>query len=228
MNYAIQLILAQGIIKQLSESSAIAIHELKNGKIQEKGIIDNFWLVQQAVDAGLPLLLPIEFNDRQSVFVDFLICYDNSEKMIDYVCSKLTKEDISNLSGEMVNDIYRSSEHNIKLLETFFLLGFDFIQGKFYEYDKAMVCDIGFFELCLKMKPDFQFTFLYEDELTLDELMFEEISYCKDANRPKNEIEKKQNLYNFLKKVKQSEELKNELDNNLNSHKNLSKTIKKI
>jgi hypothetical protein len=228
MNEDLHAILAHAIIRDLYESSPKNIYELKDGKIFEKRFIDPFQLVKDAVDGGLPLLLPIEFNDTQSVFLDFLVFYDGSARMIDYVCSKLTKEDISNLSVEMINDIYRSSGNNIKLLETFFLLGFDFIQGQFYEYDKAMVCDTDFFELCLKMKPDFQFTFLYEDELTLDELLIEEISYCKDANRPKNEIETKQNFYNFLKKIRQSEELKNELNNNLHNHKSLSNKIKKI
>lgn len=226
MNKAIEVIVAQGILKVLGSEEVI--YSLKNGKVVEEELIDNFKLLTEAIDNGLSLILPVRHKDTISSFLDHLLYEDNSKKMIDYICSKLTKEDVSNLSVEMVNDIYKSSDNNIELLEKFFLLGFDFKQGQFDEYNKVVSADIGFFELCIQIKPDFKFSFKYEDNLTLDELLLEEISYCKDANQHPDTIKNKESLYTFLKKIRQAEELRDDLNNNLSNNHNPSNPTKKI
>ena len=228
MKESIQVILAKGLLQMLSEGTGEIIHQLKNRKIIEKSFIEPLELVKDAIDNGLPLTLPISLKNTESVLLEHILYNDSSKEMIDYVCSKLTKEDVENMSVEMVNDIYKSSDNNINLLEIFFMLGFDFQQGKFEEYGKALSGDISFFELCLQIKPDFKFTFLYEDNLTLDELLMEEIEDCKSLGHSANSLKNKESLYTFLKKVRQAEELRDDLNNNLSNNNNPSNPTRKI
>jgi hypothetical protein len=228
MKESIQIILAKGLLQMLSEDEGEIIHQLKDRKIIENGFIEPLQLVKDAIDNGLPLTLPIKFKNTESILLEHILYSDSSKEMIDYVCSKLTKEDVENMSVEMVNDIYKSADNNINLLERFFMLGFDFPQGKFEEYGKIISGDISFFELCLQMKPDFKFTFLYEDNLTLDELLIEEIADCKSHGHSANSIKNKESLYDFLKKVRQAEELRDELNINLTNNHNSYNPTRKI
>lgn len=230
MTNAMKVIIAQGILQTLASGNEEIVYKLKNGEIIEEELIDNFKLVKEAVDNGLSLTLPVRHRSTISSFIDHLLFEEHSNQMIDYICSKLTTEDVSNLSAEMVDHIYSSSNNNIDLLEKFFSLGFDFKQGQFDEYGKIVSSDIRFFELCLQMKSDFKFSFKYPsyENLTLDELLLEEIEYSKKANQHPDNIKNKESLYTFLKKARESEEWRDDLNNNLFNNNNSSNTIKKI
>jgi hypothetical protein len=222
MDKQLQHLLALNVIELSNgKHNDQVIYDIKNGKFTDEEAVSNFDMIKKIIDSGVSVITPIDYKDKLSTLMDHVLFNDNSNEMVEYFASKLTKEDISKLSTDMMRDIYEASSNNSSLLERFFKLDFDFQQGKFNEVDRAMSGNIEFFELCMQMKPDFKFSFKYEDGLTLDEILFEDIESCKNSNYQDPSLKKRECLLLFLKKARESEELKDNLESQLpNSTKN--------
>jgi len=230
MEQDMQFVLAKGIINSYIEKNE-TIYELKRGKIVEKGLVNTFNLLENLLKNKLSLLISFEIKEYASepyTFMEHLIRLDGSPKLIQLICSNLTKEDVSQLNSEIVNRCYSHSENSIPLLEKLFQLGFDFEQGKFDEVNKAIQGDIEFFELCHQIKPNFKFGFKYDENATLDEILKDEVEYEKSNHGYPEIIKKKESLCAFLKKAREVEELKENLNQNLTTNSSTSPTIKKV
>lgn len=231
MNNIMKTILAKQVIEVSATSitfSDYILHELKSGKIIESESFTGLQVMKEIIEGGLPLILPVEYKNKIATLMEHVLSNVNSDEVIDYFISKLTKEDVSNLTQEMIRDIYEASSHSNSLLDKFFNLDFNFKQGEFNELDRAMSGDIEFFELCIQAKTDFKFTFKYDEGLTLDQYLAEDIEACKKSTYKDPVIKERESLHLFLKKAREIEELKDNLDKNLNNKISASSLMKKI
>ncbi len=229
MNKRIQHLLALNVI-ELSKGThnEHVVHNIEKGKITEEEAVSHIQMIKDIIDSGVSIITPVEYKDKVSILMNHVFFNDNSKNIVEFFTSKLTKEDVSNLTSDMVRDIYESSDNNIKLLDKFFQLGFYFKQGEFNEIDKAISGDIEFFELCMQVKTDFKFSYKYEDDLSLDQILSEDIEYVKNSNYQDNKLQKRESLLSFLKKAREVEELKDNLENQLPNSQQSNFPNKKI
>jgi hypothetical protein len=221
MNKLMELVLAKEvaeIAERSSKNKDYVVYELSNKLISEEGAYSGIEIIREIMSQGVSPLVVINYNNKIGTLFEHICKSSKSESTIDYFLSLIKKEDVERLSSSMVDKIFELSEDytNSKLMESFFKLGFNFQQGTLNEIDKALVGNINFFEICMEYKKDFKFSFKYpqENNRCLDEILAEDIDYCK-----KNGISEftglREGLLIFLTKARQKEELKNSLENNL-------------
>jgi len=225
MNRLIEFSLAQQVIQIASQSTTIknySIYDVEDKKILKRDTFTGFDIIKEIMESGLSPVAVVEYKEKVATVIEHIFenAYDSEVK--NYFISVLTKNDVSKLTQKAVQNLYDYSNNDIGLLETLFKLGFDFKQGSFNEVEKALDGDLSFFEFCLTNKPDFKFSFLYKgglnnERMFLDEILKEDIDYCKNNNIAINNYlsKKRENLFVFLKKTRESEELRNKLQTEL-------------
>ncbi len=229
-----ELVLAKEVAEIAEKSGKdkeYVVYDLSNKSISEEGAYSGIEIIREIMSQGLSPLVVINYNNKIGTLFEHICKNSKNESTIDYFLSLIKREDVEKLSSVMVDKIFELSEDysNSKLMESFFKLGFNFQQGKFNEIDKALSGNINFFEICMDYKKDFKFSFKYpqEDNKCLDEILAEDIDYCK-----KNGISDlsglRDGLLVFLIKARQKEELKDSLQNNLmiNLNSSTSSSIK--
>jgi hypothetical protein len=225
MNKLIELSLAKEIIELSSKnttSKEYVIRHIEKGNIIEDDAVSGLSIIKELMGAGVSPIVPIEYKDKIASLLEHVAdnAYDQSVTL--YIIDNLTKDDFNKLSPSTIENIYSATDSNCEILEKFFNLGFDFKQGEFNEVDKALNSDIGFFELCLRFKTNFKFNHKYDD-LFLDEHITEDLEYMKKNNSSyfsANTLKSQEGLILFLKKARETEELKDNLSTEL-KHNNI-------
>lgn len=196
--------------------------------------ISNKEAISKILNFGISLSMPVEIEHRGDIKIKPLITLvmDNilDGEIIDLFLSKIDSKTVREMSVGEINDLYQAveDEHKESLLDRLFNNGFDFKQGSFDETDKAINLDFVFFEYCLKYKKDFDFSYKYEEELTLDEIVEEEKEYFKEKKIAKYSSNRADSFVEFLKKVKESQNLKRDLKQHLIENQQNSKANFKI
>ncbi len=216
MNKIINKAIAQEIFRTVSSYGSVFLYEKKENNLISTKEIDAIDAIKEMLNYGISVCSIIEEKQGEpdtakplinAVFNETL---NNSIKIL--FLNRLTQKDYSNLSLKELNNLYENYENKEELLDKYFSFGFDFKQGSFDEVDKALSGDFVFFEYCLKYKKDFDFSFKYEDSLTLDEIIKEEIDYLLEKQKPSNKLE---GVLTFFKKARETQVLEKNLQSTL-------------
>lgn len=234
-------IIEQALIKELvslSNNRAKDDYFIYSKNEEDNSIVTSKISTKEAVskilNSGISISTPLEVKyghtERIKPIIGIVLENSLDQEIIEMFISKIDANEIKKLTTEELDDVYQavSEENRPLLLEQLFKNGFDFLQGNFNETDKALDIDFSFFEACLKYKKDFSFSYKYEEELTLDQIIESEKEYFKKKNIAKYSSNKVDGFIEFLKKAKDSQTLKNELTENLNENKPFQKTSFKI
>ncbi len=220
MNKIISQSIAQEIFRIVSSYSSFYLYEKKENKLIATKEIDSIEAIKEMLDYGISVCSLIEEKigdpDTAKPLINAVFNETLNNDIKNLFLNRLTKQDYSTLSLKELNNLYENYEDKEKLLDKYFSFGFDFKQGYFDEVEKALSGDFVFFEYCLKYKKDFCFSFQYEDSMTLDEIIKEEIGYLKEKQKPYNKLE---GVLTFFKKARETQMLEQNLQNSLNNKK---------
>lgn len=202
----------------LSLRDNITTHSYNENQIREEKSLSILDALKEAISEGLDIMLPLEeeqVNDNSNyysgyngkiTFIEKMMSNNDTEKeIINFLYDKLTKEDIKKAHPKFAQNIYSVLYDNGISMKKMFEIGFDFQQGKFDEDNKASSGDLDFFECCLCYKPDFDFSYEYND-YTLKNAVEDSIEYYKKENK---NINKYINLLNFIDKAVLKQNLEN-------------------
>jgi hypothetical protein len=220
MNKIINQSIAQEIFRTVSSYSSFYLYEKKENKLIVAKEVDSIVAIKEMLDYGISVCSIIEEKqgepDTAKPLINAVFSETLNDSLKNLFLNRLTQEDYFNLSLKELNNLYENYENKEEILDKYFSFGFDFKQGYFDEVDKALSGDFVFFEYCLKYKKDFDFSFKYEDSLTLDEIIKEEIDYLKEKQKPSNKLE---GVLTFFKKAKETQILEKNLQSTLNVKK---------
>ncbi len=227
MNKIINQSIAQEIFRTVSSYSSFYLYEKKENKLIVANEVDSIVAIKEMLDYGISVCSLIEEKagdpDTAKPLINAVFHETLNYDVKKLFLNRLTKEDYKTLSLKELNSLYENYDNKEELLDKYFSFGFDFKQGSFDEVDKALSGDFVFFEYCLKYKKDFSFSFPYEESLTLDEIIKEEIEYLKEKQKPSNKLE---GVLTFFKKAKETQLLEKNLQYSLNNKKEDSPNFK--
>ena len=220
MNKIINKAVAQEIFRTVSSYGSVFLYEKKENNLISTKEINAIDAIKEMLDYGISVCSIIEEKqgepDTAKPLINAVFNETLNNSLKNLFLNRLTQEDYFNLSLKELNNLYENYENKEEILDKYFSFGFDFKQGSFDEVDKALSGDFVFFEYCLKYKKDFDFSFQYEDSLTLDEIIKEEIDYLKEKQKPSNKLE---GVLTFFKKAKETQILEKNLQSTLNVKK---------
>ncbi len=221
MNKIINKSIAQEILRTVASYGSFYLYEKKENNLIKTKEIESMEAIKEMLNYGISLCSLIEERagdpDTAKPLINAVFNETLNEDIKKLFLNKLTKEDYLTLSLKEINNLYENYEDKEEILDKFFSLGFNFKQGSFDEESKALSCDFVFFEYCLKYKKDFDFSFEYEEDLTLDEFLEEELEYKKENRQPTNNLE---GFISFYKKAKETQVLEKNLQSVLQEKKN--------
>ncbi len=227
MNPIIESALAQQVIALAEKGGKYkdnVLYSLSDKEFIENSAYSNQEAIQIIMQEGISPILIINYKDKICPLIEHVFSSSNDKAITDFFCSLLTPNHIKELPISSIQNLYYLNDEP-DFVEKLFKLGFDFKQGSFEEVDKALYGDLNFFEACMAYKKDFKFSHKYDDNLTLDELLKEDIHYLK-TQHPNTDIDKRESLLLFLKKARSIEELKDNLNNNLGQKASISTSLK--
>lgn len=227
MNPIIENALAQQVIALAEKGGKYkdnVLYSLSKQVIVEDSAHSNQEAIKKIMEEGISPILIVNYKDKVCPLIEHVFSSSNDKTITEFFCSLLTPNHIKELPISSIQNLYYLNNEP-DFVEQLFKLGFDFKQGQFEEVDKALYGDLSFFEICMTYKKDFKFSHKYDDNLTLDQLLEEDIHYLKKQN-PNEDIEKRESLLLFLKKARSIEELKDNLNNTLGQKASTSTSLK--
>ncbi|NCQ52292.1 hypothetical protein GW796_10505 [archaeon] len=231
MNKIIEYALAKQVIEFSSKNiiqNDYILTECQNNKFIDVSAFSGLAAIKEIMNIGISPIMTINYIGKDAFLINHVFeRAKDVDSIVPYFLSLLTKDDVKSISTKMADNLYEQTNQNPLVMERLFNLGFDFEQGTLNEIDKALNCDLAFFELCLTFKPDFKFNFKY-NELYLDEHLMEDTNSLKNLGKDyATYISKNEILIDFLKKARDRELLKDALDIGLTIN-TVKKSINKI
>lgn len=227
MNKIINKAIAQEIFRTVASYGSFYLYEKKSNNLIYSKEVDSIDAIKEMLDYGVSVCSIIEERtgdpDTAKPLINAIFNETLNKDVKKLFLDRLNKEEYSTLSLKEINNLYENYENKEEILDKFFSLGFNFKQGSFDEEGKGLACDFVFFEYCLKYKKDFDFSFKYDVNLTLDEILEEELQYKKENSQPTKNLE---GFISFYKKAKESQMLEKNLQSSLQSKKSEGLMIK--
>lgn len=227
MNKIINKAIAQEIFRTVASYGSFYLYEKKSNNLIYSKEVDSMEAIKEMLNYNISVCSIIEEKngdpDTAKPLINAIFNETLNTEIKKLFLDKLTKEEYETLSLKEINNLYENYENKEEILDKFFSLGFDFRQGSFDEESKGLSCDFVFFEYCLKYKKDFDFSFKYDDDLTLDEILEEELEYKRGMSQPTNRLE---GFIAFYKKAKETQTLEKNLQSILLNKKDEGSLIK--